>query len=95
MFGNHLINLLVALVIVVLALLSVGTMVSAQQSVAGSAPNRTAALDWYFAHDHAILDGDNNVLSIVTYDGQSQSAPLDWYFAHDHAILDGDNVVSR
>ena len=27
-----------------------------------SATDKLAPLDWYFAHDHAVLDGDNNVL---------------------------------
>jgi hypothetical protein len=29
----------------------------------GKLDNQLAPLDWYFAHDHAILDGDNNVVS--------------------------------
>jgi len=24
--------------------------------------NRFAPLEWYFAHDHAVLDGDNNTI---------------------------------
>jgi hypothetical protein len=52
-----------------------------------------APLDWYFAHDHAVLDGDNNVVSSGKDLMDNRLAPLDWYFAHDHAVLDGDNNV--
>ena len=54
---------------------------------------RLAPLDWYFAHDHAVLDGDNNVVPSVKNLMDNRLAPLDWYFAHDHAVLDGDNNV--
>jgi hypothetical protein len=52
-----------------------------------------APLDWYLAHDHAVLDGDNNVVSSGKNLMDNRLAPLDWYFAHDHAVLDGDNNV--
>ena len=55
--------------------------------------DRLAPLDWYFAHDHAVLDGDNNVVPGGKSLMDNQLAPLDWYFAHDHAVLDGDNNV--
>ena len=58
-----------------------------------SATDKWAPLDWYFAHDHAVLDGDNNVVSSGKSLMDNQLAPLDWYFAHDHAVLDGDNNV--
>lgn len=62
MFKNRAANLLIALAIVAIALLSIGTIIFAQPITDIPPNNRAAALDWYFANDHAILDGDNNVL---------------------------------
>ncbi len=63
MVDNRRDNLLLALAIVVMALFVVGAAISTQRIPQGMEKNQTAALDWYLAHDHAILDGDNNVLS--------------------------------
>ena len=85
MFNNRLVTLLVGLGIAILALLSIGGVISTHQVASSAGDNRLAPLDWYFAHDHAIIDGENNVVS------NNRLAPLDWYLTHDHAILDGDN----
>jgi hypothetical protein len=79
-----------------MAVVSISAVISTQQVASSKLDNRLAPLDWYFAHDHAILDGDNNVVSSGENPVDNRLAPLDWYFAHDHAVLDGDNnVVSR
>lgn len=89
MFTTRTAGMLVALLIPLVALASIGTIIHTQQPPARVEESRMAPLDWYFAHDHANLDGDGNVVLC-------QWAPLDWYFAHDHAILDGDgNVLPR
>ena len=93
MFNNRLVNLLVGLGIVILALLSIGAVISTQRVASSVGNNQLAPLDWYFAHDHAILDGDNNVVSNGKNPSDTRLAPLAWYFAHDHAILDGDNNI--
>ena len=93
MFSNRLVKLFVGLGIVVMAVLSIGAVLSTQQAATSKLDNRLAPLDWYFAHDHAVLDGDNNVVSSGKTLMDNQLAPLDWYFAHDHAVLDGDNNV--
>ena len=99
MFKNRSFNALVGLTIAVLAVLSIGTAISTPQVVSGIQDNRLTPLDWYFNHDHAILDGDNNVVPAAANAAPSEGirdnrlAPLDWYFSHDHAILDGDNNV--
>jgi hypothetical protein len=92
-FNNRLVNLLVGSVIVVIAVLSVGAVISTQQVASSKLDNRLAPLDWYFAHDHAVLDGDNNVVPSGENLVDNRLAPLDWYFVHDHAVLDGDNNV--
>ena len=93
MFNNRLVKLFVGLAIVVMAVLSIGAVISTRQIATSKLDNRLAPLDWYFAHDHAILDGDNNVVSSGESVVDNRVAPLDWYFAHDHAVLDGDNNV--
>ena len=93
MFNNRLVKLFVGLAIVVMAALSLGAVISTRQVASSKLDNRLAPLDWYFAHDHAVLDGDNNVLSSGEDLVDNRLAPLDWYFAHDHAVLDGDNNV--
>ncbi len=88
MFKNRTFNALVGLTIVVLAGLSISTVAFKQPTlpVVNSSP-----LDWYFSHDHAIIDGDNAVVSSANI--PVDSSPLDWYFGHDHAIIDGDNAM--
>ena len=93
MFKKRAANLLIALSIVSMALLSIGTMIFAQPITDNPANNRATALDWYFAHDHSNLDGDNNAVSSEPSEVDGGWAPLDWYLAHEHAILDGDNNV--
>ena len=93
MFNNRLVKLFVGLAIAVMAVLSIGAAISARQVASSKLDNRLAPLDWYFAHDHAVLDGDNNVVSSGESLGDNRLAPLEWYFAHDHAVLDGDNNV--
>jgi hypothetical protein len=88
MFKNRSFNTLVGLTIALLAVLSIGTLAFTHRTPSVAVENRSVALDWYFSHDHAILDGENNVVSEVNHSGA-----LDWYFRHDHAILDGDNNV--
>lgn len=86
---------LIALALILMALATIGWAISAQWVSAGRGANNTAPLDWYFAHDHAIPDGDNYIVSSDKTSIGSQLAPLDWYFAHDHAVIDGDgNIVS-
>jgi hypothetical protein len=91
MFSNRLVKLFVGLAIVVMAVLSIGTVISTRQIAASKLDTRLAPLDWYFAHDHAVLDGDNNVVSGGESVVDNRFSPLDWYFSHDHAVLDGDN----
>ena len=93
MFNNRLVKLFVGFAFVVMAVLSIGAVISARQVATSKLDNQLAPLDWYFAHDHAILDGDNNVVSSGESVVDNRVAPLDWYFAHDHAVLDGDNNV--
>jgi hypothetical protein len=92
MFNNRSVNLLAGLGVVILALLSIGAVVSTQRVASSASNNQLAPLDWYFAHDHAILDGDNTSVSNGMTLADNRLAPLDWYFAHDHAILDGNNT---
>ncbi len=93
MLNQRLVKTIVGLGIVVMAVFSIGTALSTQPAVSRADDNHLAPLTWYFEHDHARLDGDNNVLSSGENATDMQFAPLDWYFAHDHAILDGDNNV--
>jgi hypothetical protein len=99
MFKNRTFNALVGLTIAVLAVLSISTSAFTQRTLSASEVSGSSPLDWYFSHDHAILDGDNNVVPVAANVAPSegirnnQLAPLDWYFSHDHAILDGDNNV--
>jgi hypothetical protein len=92
-FNNRLVKLFVGLAIVVMAVLSIGAALSTRQVASNKLDNWLAPLDWYFAHDHAVLDGDNNVVPSGENLVDNRFAPLDWYFAHDHAVLDGDNNV--
>ena len=62
MFNNRLVKLFVGLAIAVMGVLSIGAVISTQVATS-KLDNRLAPLDWYFAHDHAVLDGDNNVVS--------------------------------
>jgi hypothetical protein len=95
-FNNRLVKLFIGPAFLVMAGLSTGAVISTRQVATSELDNRLAPLDWYFAHDHAVLDGDNNVVPSGENLVDSRLAPLDWYFAHDHAVLDGDNnVVSR
>jgi hypothetical protein len=92
MFKNRVFNPLVRVAIIVLAVLSISAVIYAQQVPSATADNRFGVLDWYFNHDHAILDGDNNrVSSTANVAPANRFGALDWYFNHDHAILDGDN----
>ena len=59
MFNNRLVTLLVGLGIVMLALLSIGAVISTHQVASSGGDNHLAPLDWYLTHDHAILGGDN------------------------------------
>ena len=93
MFNSRLVKLFVGLAIVAVAVLSIGAPISAWQVARSKSDNRLAPLEWYFAHDHAVLDGDNNVVSSQERPVDTRWAPLEWYFAHDHAVLDGDNNV--
>ncbi len=93
MFNHRSATTLVVLAIVAIMVLTIGGVISVQQVASSAADNRMAPLDWYFAHDHAILDGDHNILSGDMDTLHDRMAPLDWYFAHDHAVLDGDNAV--
>jgi hypothetical protein len=61
-FNNRLVKLFVGLAIVVMAVLSISAALSTQHVTLSRLDNRFAPLDWYFAHDHAVLDGDNNVV---------------------------------
>jgi ABC-type antimicrobial peptide transport system permease subunit len=91
MFKNRSFSTLVGLTIAVLAVLSIGTLAFTQRTPSVVESSRSNSLDWYLSNDHAILDGNNNVVSGVNI--PVNSSPLDWYFSHDHAILDGDNNV--
>lgn len=84
MFKNRSFIKLVGLVIAVLAILSIGTLAFTQQTPSVAENNRLAPLDWYFSHDHATIDGNDDT-------GMQPLAPLDWYFSHDHAIIGGNN----
>ena len=80
-------------------MLSIGTLAFTHRTPSITTDNRLAPLDWYFSHDHAILDSDNNVVPAAANAAPSegirdnQLAPLEWYLSHDHAIFDSDNNV--
>ena len=99
MFKNRSFNSFVGLSIAVLAVLSIGTLAFTHRTPSITTDNRLAPLDWYFSHDHAILDSDNNVVPAAANAAPSegirdnQLAPLEWYLSHDHAIFDSDNNV--
>ncbi len=97
MFKNRLLDLAAGLVIVILALLSVSTVMSNVQVFPTGANSQWAPLDWYMAHDHAVpVEQDTGLVTDLSNATDAELAPLDWYFAHNHANLDGDNnIVSR
>jgi hypothetical protein len=64
MFKNRSFSTLVGLTIAGLAVLSIGTLAFTQQTSSIVENNRSSPLDWYFSHDHAIVDGDNNAVPV-------------------------------
>ncbi|MCL4489470.1 MAG: hypothetical protein M1570_15285 [Chloroflexi bacterium] len=96
MVKHRSVNRLIALIVVVLALVSVGTALSAQRLREGADINRTAVLDWYLAHERSNFDGDNNVIYGEMEPAASRWATLDWYLAHEQTTLDEvGNVLSK
>jgi len=62
MFKKRSFITLVGLTIAVLAVLSISTLAFTQRSPSVVEDSHASPLDWYFSHDHAILDGDNNAV---------------------------------
>jgi hypothetical protein len=77
MLKNRLLITLVGLSIAVLVVLSIGTLAFTQQTPSAVEDNRLAPLNWYFSHDHAIIDGNNDT-------GMQPRAPRSgWVYHYD------------
>ncbi len=91
MFRYLFLKLFIGLAIVAVVLLSFTAVISAQGITSSGSSSRIAPLDWYLAHDHAVLDGDNNVLFLAKGPTYESFVPLDWYSLQDPFVFDEKN----